>query len=283
MYILTHRGLDPSKEDYFTESSREAFEDQLARGFGLEFDLQYTKDGKIIISHDGDFSRVSKGTETRAIKELTEKEIRAFVFSGCHIASLPDLLKLIGEKGSRGNVHAIHLKHSSQTKELLDTLLENLRESGYEKFILFDITLDTAKYLKAKNPNLNLAPSVAHPFDIERYNNAVGGTLMSVEEVLAHPDLFSWVWLDEWGTTDKDNGTKKFYTKEIFEEIRGHGLKIALVTPELHATSPNLLVGESHSDAETKEKLFGRMKEIADLTPDAMCTDYPDQLKRLLV
>ena len=33
-HIITHRGLEPSRSNYFSESSLEAFKDQLSRGFG---------------------------------------------------------------------------------------------------------------------------------------------------------------------------------------------------------------------------------------------------------
>lgn len=283
MFIISHRGLKTSNKGYYTGSSFEAFEDQLASGFGLEFDLQYTKDGKIIVSHDSDLRRISEGADTRFIKDLALEEITSLVFNRSRLASLSSIISLIEKKAHRLSIHAIHLKHSSQAKEILDTLLENLKEIDTRRFIIFDVTLETAKYLKEKNENLNLAPSIAHPFDIERYNSAVGGTLMTVEKALSHSTLFSWVWLDEWDLADKNNGSKKLYTKELFDELRNHGLKIALVTPELHGTSPGLLGGESHPDAKTNDRLFDRIKEIINLNPDAVCTDYPDQIKQLLV
>jgi glycerophosphoryl diester phosphodiesterase len=279
MYIITHRGLDPSKENYFVESSYEAFEDQLTRGFGLEFDLQTTKDSEIVISHDKNLGRISRGADVRSIDQLTADEISSLSFDNCHLASLPELIDLINEKGGVKSMHAIHIKHSFQKKESLDTLLENLSKADTKNFILFDVTVETAKYLKGKNSALNLAPSVAHPFDIERYNQAVGGTLLSVEDVLTHPALFNWVWLDEWDRTDKDNGAKKFYTKEVFQKFRDQGMRIAVVSPELHATSPSLLGGEAHQDALSMNVLEGRLREIIALNPDAICTDYPDMIR----
>lgn len=279
MQVITHRGLDPSKECYFVESSYEAFEDQLTRGFGLEFDLQYTKDNKIVISHDNNLSRISQGADVRNISEVTESETTSLVFNGCHISSLPVLIKLINKIGSKERIHAVHIKHSFQKKELLDVLLENLRNVDVKKFIFFDVTLETATYLKEKKESLNLAPSVAHSFDIERYNQAIGGTLLSGEDALAHPELFSWVWLDEWDRTDKDNGSKKLYTKEVFQQFRDHGIKIAVVSPELHTTSPSLLSGEVHQDALSMNVLKERLCEIIALNPDAICTDYPDMVR----
>jgi hypothetical protein len=82
---------------------------------------------------------------------------------------------------------------------------------------------------------------------------------------------------------DKDNGTKLLYTKEVFNKLREANIKIGLVTPELHATSPNLLGGESHQDASSQERLFTRIKEIIKLEPDAICTDYPDLVRQLIL
>lgn len=282
MYIITHRGLDPSKENYFMESSLEAFTDQLSRGFGLEFDLQVTKDDKIVVLHDADLTRISSGNDTRKINEITADEILAMEFNGCHITSLDTLLRLIDEKQVYDAISAIHLKYHCQSKKYLNIIISCLEQASVEKFIIFDITVKTAKYLKEKNNKLNLAPSVAHPFDISRYNTATGGTLISIDEALCYSSLFNWVWLDEWDRTDISNGDKKFYIESTFQRFRGEGIKIALVTPELHSTSPKLRGGENHSDALNK-KLFPRIKEILKLNPDAICTDHPDHSKFLLV
>lgn len=281
MIIITHRGLDPSKENYFLESSLEAFEDQLSRGFGLEFDLRFTKDNQIVILHDSNLGRISLGNDMRKICEIDIDEILSMEFNGCHITSFDNLLKLIDDKQSPSAISAIHLKHESQNKEKLDIILSYLNKATLSKFIIFDVTLDTAKYLKENSPELNLAPSVAHNFDIERYNSVVGNTLINIETILDNKNLFSWAWLDEWDKTDKNNGTKTLYNKETFDKLREANIKIALVTPELHATSPNLLGGEKHEDALNQDKLFARIKEIIELKPDALCTDYPDRVNDL--
>lgn len=282
MHIITHRGLDPSKKNYFAESSLEAFTDQLERGYGLEFDLQVTKDNKIIITHDSDLNRVSYGKDVRKIAELTQDEILSKEFGNCHLTSFRDLLKLIQDKQSPDSISAIHIKHHCQNKENFDIILGYLKDENVDNFILFDITPEGAKYLKSKNGNLHLAPSVSHPFDIKRYSTAVGGTLINAEQALNHVELFDWVWLDEWDLTNENNGSKKFYTKEIFDMFKSKGIKVALVAPELHALSPDLLGGESHQDALNKETLIQRTREIINLDPDAICTDYPDTLKQLI-
>lgn len=280
--VVTHRGLDPSRTHYFAESSVEAFTDQLERGYGLEFDLRVTKDKKVVIIHDASLTRITNGKDEREIRALAADEILAMDFDGSHITTLDHLLYLIETKQKEGSVSLMHLKIGSQGKEDLDVILSYLREVDLKKFYIFDTTIATAAYLKERNPDLRIAPSVAHSYDIERYNKVVGGTLLSVEEVLTHHDLFDGVWLDEWDLVDRGGGVKKFYTQEVFEVFRNAGLWIGLVTPELHGTSPGLLGGEAHADAKPFETLALRLQEIVALNPDAICTDYPDYVRNLI-
>jgi glycerophosphoryl diester phosphodiesterase len=258
MDILTHRGLDSSRSGYFAESSYEAFEDQLARGFGLEFDPQLTADGKIVVWHNPDLQGAA----------------------GVRLASLSELLREIGKMDSTHPISALHLKRAWHAKEYLDPLLRELEGADRGRFIIFDVLPDVARYLKDYDKDLMLAPSVAHPYDIERYNGAVGGTLVTAEAAREHRDLFDWVWLDEWDRKSP-HGVKALYTSETFSFFRDAGFKIALVSPELHATSPGLLGGERHEDAKDVATLRTRLAEIITLGPDAICTDYPDLVKTL--
>ena len=280
--VITHRGLDPSQKNYFRESSVEAFTNQLKRGYGLEFDLRVTKDKKIVVIHDETLERITYGVDTRKISEVDSSEILAMNFSGSHITTFDTLLRLIQEFQVPDAVSAIHLKIGSQEKESLDLILAYLENTDTLRFYIFDTTVETAKYLKEKNSLLRIIPSVAHPYDIKRYGSVVGGTLLSLDEVLSNRELFSGVWLDEWDLLDEGGATKKLYTQEVFDICRNAGLWIGLVTPELHGTSPGLLGGEAHPDALSFEVLSVRLKEIASLRPDAICTDYPDYVKNLV-
>lgn len=281
MRVITHRGLDPSIPNYFPEGTFEAFNDQLSRGYGLEFDVRATKDAKLVVIHDETLERYSGGSDTRNVSDVESEELVSMRFNGCRLASFGELLDTVEVKQSPDAISAIHIKHICQTREKLDLILSELSGRDTSKFMLFDVTLDTARYLKDKNPSLLLAPSVAHPHDIKRYNDAVGGTLLSLEETIKNNALFDWVWLDEWDRADEHDGEKMLYTKTTFDALRKVGLSIALVSPELHATSPHLLGGESHPDAKDKETLHARLKDMVSLAPDAVCTDYPDILKSI--
>lgn len=278
--ILTHRGLDPSKNQYFVESSYEAFQDQLLRGYGLELDIQFTKDGEIVILHDSTLMRLSEGSDQRAIKNLTRAEIMDLSFRGCHITDFDQLFKLFSSLRRKDVMLALHCKGKIQDpdKKNLEILLKKLQQQiiPFSEFFLFDLTPDSAAFLKSRQPQLQLAASVSHPYDIERYNSYAGGTLLTMEEAIQHKTLYEWVWLDEWDLTATAGKEKMLYSHEIFQQAREHRFRIALVTPELHASSPGLLGSESHPDGTDDVKLHARFKKIVELAPDLICTDYPD-------
>jgi len=281
MIILTHRGLEPTKNNFFSESSYEAFGDHLKRGFGIEFDVNFTKDGKIVIVHDSTLERITNGQDKRPLSEVSSSEINKIKLQRGRLCFFDELANLI-QKGS-SIVNALHLKGKFQDKKHLDILITALKKNKaiLKKILVFDVKPQTARYLLKFLPNLKLAPSVAHPYDIKRYNAAVLQTLISVNRALKLRKIYSWVWLDEWDLTDKNNGKKTLYNQGTFEKLKATGYKIALVTPELHGTSPGLLGGETHSAAKDPKILFKRIREIILLKPSAICTDYPEEVKNL--
>ncbi|MDE2025554.1 MAG: hypothetical protein KGJ07_03605 [Patescibacteria group bacterium] len=296
MLVFTHRGLQPSTSNFFPESSLEAFRDQLSRGFGLEFDPNFVKDG-IVVSHDATLKRITDGRDARDFHNVTVKEITALRYRTKNgdgtptqegrIPTFDELLELINK--SKSKINALHLKGKFQDSVYLERLVSALSRYPHliNKLVIFDAKPETARYLhnhltplvNNDQTKIHIAPSVAHQYDIKRYNNAVLGTLISVEDALKYRQegLYDWVWLDEWDLADENNGKKTLYNKAVFETLKHAGFKIALVTPELHGTSPGLLGGEAHEDAASKERLFERIQEIIDLKPDAICTDYPNE------
>lgn len=283
--VFTHRGLEPSRENFYPESSYESFENQLSRGFGIEFDPNFVKDG-IVISHDTTLKRITSGKDLREFKDLEVQEVTKIRYGATKQGRTPtfdELMDLI--RMSKSTLNALHLKGKFQRTEYLDLLIDALKKNSdtLSRLLIFDAKPETARYLKNSISNLIIAPSVSHPYDIIRFNTAVLGTLITVEDAIKYKTegLYDWVWLDEWDLSDENDKEKTLLNEEIFRKIKQAGLKISLVTPELHGTSPGLLGGEAHPDAENMEKLFRRIKEIVALEPDAVCTDYPEEVLAL--
>ncbi len=77
--IFGHRGAS----QYAPENSMEAF--QLAYDMGadgIEFDVQMTRDGYLVVIHDEEISRVSSGRGY--VKDYTLEELRSFQFNRTH-------------------------------------------------------------------------------------------------------------------------------------------------------------------------------------------------------
>jgi len=277
--ILTHRGLEPSRRNFYPESSYEAFEDHLSRGFGIEFDPNFVKDG-VVVSHDYNTKRITHGRIDKNFADMNVDEISNIRYGTDlvgRLAMLDEILKLIRKYDPPAC--AMHVKGGYQNSINMDILAEHLKryQDIVPHLVLFDLKPEFSRRLRRSISGLNTAPSVAHPYDIERYNAATKNTLYTAEQALELKDCFNWVWLDEWDTANK-SGKKRLYTQETFSTLRDAGYKIALVTPELHASSPGLLGGEAHEDARDKETLFKRIREILLLKPDAVCTDYPEEV-----
>ncbi len=82
MQILTHRGLEPRNPNFrFLESTQEAFENHLSRGFGLEFDPNFSCDEVCFVFHDDTLNRATEGVDTRATTDVTWDEIQISKFA----------------------------------------------------------------------------------------------------------------------------------------------------------------------------------------------------------
>lgn len=290
--IITHRGLQPSRPGHPFEQSLEALRYQINQGWGLEFDPNFTKDkavGRSIIAlHDKGLTRVTGGKDDRLVKDVPFGEFSQMKLpDGTTIPTLDHVLDLI--ESHTAGISAMHLKGPFQdSRTSIDLLLAHIAKHPgvVNRMMIFDVRPGEVRYIHEKMPELILAPSISHEADIQRYNGAVSGTLLSVEEAIElgpqGEGLYKWVWGDEWDLSDGKGGTKKLYTKENFDKLHAVGYKIALVTPELHGTSPGLLGGEAHPDAKPVEHLLQRVREIITSGADAVCTDYPEEVQKII-
>lgn len=95
--VWAHRGAS----GYAPENTLEAFELAVKFGAdGVEFDVQYTKDGKIIVIHDETVDRVSNGSGF--VSQMTLEQLRQLNFNKthteyafCKIPTLDEVLELL--------------------------------------------------------------------------------------------------------------------------------------------------------------------------------------------
>ena len=111
-----HRGLhSPSQQ--IKENSLEAFCYAVEKGYGIELDVQLTKDQRAVIYHDDSLQRLDQ--DERLIKECTFAELADY-----QVPLLEDVLQMVA-----GRVDVIvELKHFSvgETKQYCETVYEIL-------------------------------------------------------------------------------------------------------------------------------------------------------------
>lgn len=88
-----HRGLFDNKK--VPENSLAAFRNSVKYGFGIELDVQLTKDGQVVVFHDYTLDRMCG--EKGKISELTLEELRRFRLLGTEegIPTLSEVLEVV--------------------------------------------------------------------------------------------------------------------------------------------------------------------------------------------
>jgi glycerophosphoryl diester phosphodiesterase len=87
-----HRGLHgPSR----LENSRAAFEAAIGAGFGIELDVQVSRDGRAMVIHDGDLDRLTVGSGR--VADLDSADLRRITLKGMGetVPALDEILDLI--------------------------------------------------------------------------------------------------------------------------------------------------------------------------------------------
>lgn len=120
---IAHRGLH-TKDKVIPENSMAAFQSAISYNYGIELDLQLTKDEQVIIFHDDYLKRVC-GVDGR-VDEYTYKEL--LQFSLCNtkekIPLFKDFLALVGGKVPL----VVELKNGRSNDLLCDKTYQYLKE-----------------------------------------------------------------------------------------------------------------------------------------------------------
>lgn len=93
-WLYAHRGLHDNKSDA-PENSMKAFEKAVDAGFGMELDIQLSKDEVVVVFHDDDLKRVC-GVEGK-VSDYTYEELQQFRLcdSEERIPKFEDVLRMV--------------------------------------------------------------------------------------------------------------------------------------------------------------------------------------------
>lgn len=267
MIVLSHRGLDLERREQLAENSLAAFRWAATQGFGIELDLQITKESELIVAHDATTEHWSQGKVKKNWFDLSGAELAELENNWGPLCRLKEALGLANEFPSA--MLAIHLKGQNQNDTFTKALAKSLlpQRNIFQRILIFDLKVSTAGFLRKACPGIGLAPSVAHAFDVQRFQSVAHGTLFAPQDILGQDGPYNWVWLDEWDRAAVDGKSKALY-EETITTFQNNGFMVAVISPELHKA-------EKHQDAESLEALEKRWREILKLKPHAVCTDYP--------
>ena len=133
---FAHRGLF---NDTDPENSMDAFENAIKNGFGIELDVQFSKDKKLVVFHDDNLKRVTG--DKRNVCELTFNELSSLKLSNTEkrIPLFKDVLNLINGKVPL----IVEIKHGKYTRELAKETYNLLKDykgkyavQSFDPFIL---------------------------------------------------------------------------------------------------------------------------------------------------
>ncbi len=119
---IAHRGLH-TKDKTIPENSMAAFSSAIEHGYGIEFDIQLTKDEQIVVFHDDTLNRVC-GIDGR-VDDYTYEELQSFFLCGTQekIPLFSDFLSLVN-----GQVPLVcELKNGRKNTILCEKTLELLK------------------------------------------------------------------------------------------------------------------------------------------------------------
>ena len=139
--VWAHSGAGGWDKQYAPENTMPAFEKAIEMGAdGIELDVQFSKDGEIVICHDETIDRISNGSG--AVRAYTLKELKQFNFCSVHpefglvkIPTLREVLDFMQEKDFRLN---IELKTSNYDYPGLEEATSNLvKEYGLSDRVIY--------------------------------------------------------------------------------------------------------------------------------------------------
>ena len=121
---FAHRGLHDA-ENGIVENTLPAFEAACANGYGMELDIQFSKDLQVVVFHDDTLTRLTG--DRRRVDACTLEELRAFHLMGNESARIPTLREVLDTVNGRTPL-LIELKNGRRNTRLCEALMEMLAD-----------------------------------------------------------------------------------------------------------------------------------------------------------
>lgn len=159
--IIAHRGAS----GYAPENTLAAFRRAETMGATeIEFDIQLSKDGKLVVIHDDTLDRF--GFPGRAVVEMTLAELKSLdmggwfdggEFAGERIVTVSEIFDAFGE------MFIYHAEIKAPSQALADDLIALIESRGYrERVIVTSFDYDILLYVRERHPAQRVGWLVRH-------------------------------------------------------------------------------------------------------------------------
>ena len=122
--VFAHRGLHDVDRG-IVENTLPAFAAACENGYGMELDIQFSKDFEVVVFHDDNLKRLAG--DPRRVDACTLEELRAFRLHGVADARIPTLKEVLRLVDGRTPL-LIELKSGKNNARLCRALMELLRD-----------------------------------------------------------------------------------------------------------------------------------------------------------
>ncbi len=162
---FAHRGLH-KKDKTIPENSLAAFERASSYGYGMELDVQLSKDGQVVVFHDDTLDRVC-GVESR-VDEKTYDELRQLSLCGT-TQTIPLFSEVLKTVRGRGPL-IVELKNGKNNEELCEKTYALLKKYSGE-YCIESFNPFIVRWFKKNAPEVIRGQLANPPKD---YNGEVG-------------------------------------------------------------------------------------------------------------
>ncbi|MBQ8953527.1 MAG: glycerophosphodiester phosphodiesterase [Clostridia bacterium] len=164
---FAHRGLHDRKKG-LVENTLPAFEAACQAGFGIELDIQFTSDMRVVVFHDDSLTRLTG--DQRLVREVPLAALQKMPLAGVASARVPTLREVLALVDGRVPL-LIELKNGRANDRLCRALMEQLR--GYRgEYIVESFSPLIVRWFKKNAPEVIRGQLVC---SAEGYRDTVGG------------------------------------------------------------------------------------------------------------
>lgn len=155
--VLGHRGICAQ----YPENTLVSFESAIRLGVDLiEFDINVTKDGELVIIHDNDIARTSNGEGL--VRSYTLKELKTFDFASKFKGwkqkeEIPTLRELLTMVNTMTKDICLNVEIKDMTEEAVDKTLATLQEFDIlDRCVIACFDANILRYTHKKYPDVHL-------------------------------------------------------------------------------------------------------------------------------